>query len=258
MSIAASKITNSRKFNIASGICFSPATDDGCIVLNVEQNTILSLNDTGARMFAKLAAKDTGLTRDEFVDAISYEFQDIQRSRIELAIDSLLTQLEAKRLLQKESVDFGLRKWLRSTLAHSVTVCSYAVVKPLLLVKADTVAALLMLATADVVLKIGGFSSLHRTVSKWKLRSSASPEEEAIGKGRETVDRACTWLPKQELCLQRSAVVTCLLRSLGVPAEMVIGVHKMPFYSHAWVEVNGTVINDHKNVQTFFHVLSRC
>jgi hypothetical protein len=32
----------------------------------------------------------------------------------------------------------------------------------------------------------------------------------------------------------------------------------MPFYGHCWVEVDSRVVNDHKNVQTFFHVLSRC
>jgi hypothetical protein len=53
-------------------------------------------------------------------------------------------------------------------------------------------------------------------------------------------------------------VLVCLLRSLGFPAEMVIGVHKMPFYGHAWTEVDGRVVNDHANAQKFFHVLNRC
>ena len=70
--------------------------------------------------------------------------------------------------------------------------------------------------------------------------------------------RACTWHLKRSLCLQRASVLVCLLRSLGFPAQMVIGVHKMPFYGHAWAEVNGKVVNDHANAQKFFHVLNRC
>ena len=253
------RINGSARISIASGVCFSPATEDGCIVLNVAQGTMLSLNDTGALLFAKLAAGETGLTRDEFVEAVSSEFRDVQRSRIECAIDNLLAQLDEKRVLQTQRSDFGLHsRWLRAKLVQGISVCVRAVVKQLLLIKAYTPASVLLLTTADAILKLGGFSSLYRTVKEWRLAVNQSSDEELIAKGCTTVNRACTWHPKQELCLQRSAVAACLLRSLGVPAEMVIGVHKMPFYSHAWVEVEGRVVNDHKNVQTFFHVLSRC
>jgi hypothetical protein len=247
------------RINIASGVCFSPATEDGCIVLNVEQGTILSLNDTGALMFAKLTASETGLTRDEFVKVVSREFEGVHRSRIESAIDNLLRQLDEKRMLQTQRPKFGLYdRWLRAKLVQGVAVCIHAVVKPLLIIKAYTPATVLLLTTADAILKIDGFSSLYRTVKEWKLAMNSAEGAEMIVKGCATVDRACTWHPKQEVCLQRSAVAACLLRSLGVPAEMVIGVHKMPFYGHAWVEVNGKVVNDHKNVQSFFHVLCRC
>jgi Transglutaminase-like superfamily/Coenzyme PQQ synthesis protein D (PqqD) len=259
MGSTAETINGPTRLSIASGVCFSPATEDGCIVLNVEEGTILSLNDTGALMFAKLAARETGLTRDEFVEAVSCEFEDVDRSRIESAIDNLFRQLDEKRILQRQRPGFRLYgRWLRGKLVQGVAVCIRAVVKPLLIIKAYTPAAVLLLTIADAILKIDGFSSLHRTVKKWKLAVNKSSDAEMIVKGCATVDRACTWHPKQELCLQRSAVAACLLRSLGVPAEMVIGVHKMPFYGHAWVEVGGTVVNDHENVQKFFHVLCRC
>lgn len=244
------------RYNIAPGICYSPANKDGCIVLNVHHDSILSLNSTGAFIFQKLAASDAGMTRDELLKAVIPAFDDVHENRINSAIGSLLAQLEEKRVLRKEARP--LTTWVHSQFVKVASICLSAIVSPLLKVKAHTAAALLMLTSADAILKIGGFSTLHLTVKKWKVLHRSSPDPQVIINGCETVERACVWHPKQKLCLQRSAVATCLLRSLGIPAQMVIGVHKMPFYGHCWVEVDGRVVNDHKNVQTFFHVLSRC
>jgi hypothetical protein len=72
------------------------------------------------------------------------------------------------------------------------------------------------------------------------------------------MDIACIWYPKHVLCLQRSAATVCLLRSYGVPAEMVIGVQQMPFRAHAWVEVEGGVVNDKQYTGEMYAALVRC
>ena len=245
------------RFSVAKEICFSPANEDGCIILDVQHDRILSLNNTGALIFAKLAASRNGIIHRELLEAMIEEFPEIPPRRIEAAIDNLLTQLDEKHVLERKALRRG-PTWVRARLSHAVMICMGLLVTPLLLVKAHNLAAILLLTSADAMLKLGGFNTLHRTVKGWKLRPNSSYDEAAILRGCATVERACIWHPKQKLCLQRSAVTTWLLRSLGVPAEMVIGVHKMPFYGHSWVEVDGRVVNDHKNVQTFFHVLSRC
>jgi hypothetical protein len=258
MGITEKRINGPTQLHIASGVCFSPATEDGCIVLNVEEGTILSLNDTGALMFAKLAARERGLTRDEFVEVVGRDFRDVEHSRIETAVDNLLRKLDEKKALQTQQSRFRrLSWWVLAKLVNVIVVSVSAALSPLLFINANTLAGLLLLATADIVLKLAGFSTLYRTIKRWPLANRCANSATII-KSCNIVDRACTWHPRQELCLQRSAVAACLLRSFGVPAEMVIGVHKMPFYGHAWVEVEGKVVNDHKNVQTFFHVLSRC
>jgi hypothetical protein len=71
------------------------------------------------------------------------------------------------------------------------------------------------------------------------------------------VDEACVWYVKRAPCLQRSAVAACLLRRHGVPAELVIGYRALPFESHAWVEVDGQVVNDRPQYQKVFAVLER-
>jgi hypothetical protein len=71
------------------------------------------------------------------------------------------------------------------------------------------------------------------------------------------VEEACVWYVKRGMCLQRSAVATWLLRRHGIPAEMVIGFRPLPFESHAWVEVDGQVVNDRPQYQRAFRVLDR-
>jgi hypothetical protein len=117
--------------------------------------------------------------------------------------------------------------------------------------------AFLGLAAADIIMKVAGFHRLHQTVRRWPVSKMKNNDSETISAVCTAVDRAGTYYLKHALCLQRSAVTTCLLRMKGVSAEMVIGCRKIPFRGHAWVEVDGDVVNDNPKVQTFYRVLDR-
>ena len=247
------------RFSIASSVYFSPRTKEGCIVLNVERGTVLSLNETSTFIFSKLAEHEEGLTRDELVSTVQREFEDVEPARVEKAVDNLLSQLEKTGTASAHREDFGVNGLsLRGRLAQRLPVFTRYLLGPLLLIKAYTVAALILLFSAEAIRKLGGFKSIHRSVEQWALSFRTQPNAETLANACCAVNRACTWHPKRSLCLQRASVLVCLLRSLGFQAEMVIGVHKMPFYGHAWAEVGGEVVNDHANAQKFFHVLSRC
>jgi transglutaminase superfamily protein len=47
---------------------------------------------------------------------------------------------------------------------------------------------------------------------------------------------------KPVLCLQRAVCTVRMLRSHGLAAQLMIGYRPSPFFSHAWVEVNGRVV----------------
>jgi hypothetical protein len=72
------------------------------------------------------------------------------------------------------------------------------------------------------------------------------------------VDMACIWYWKKVLCLQRSAATACLLKRYGVPAQMTIGAQQIPFKAHAWVEVDGRVVNDKPYIREMYAVLDKC
>jgi hypothetical protein len=63
------------------------------------------------------------------------------------------------------------------------------------------------------------------------------------------------WKPIR--CLQRSIVTARLMRGHGILAEVVIGYRAAPFFSHAWVEVAGRVVNDSPVYQMRLQVLER-
>jgi hypothetical protein len=62
---------------------------------------------------------------------------------------------------------------------------------------------------------------------------------------------------KPVLCLQRAVCTTRLLRTQGIAAWMVIGYRAVPFFSHAWVEVDSRVVNDSPVYRTRLRVLDR-
>jgi transglutaminase superfamily protein len=117
--------------------------------------------------------------------------------------------------------------------------------------------ALVGLFAYDVLRLDRNFARMHGLVRQWKVMSSPASAD-LVRMACEAVNHAGVWYPKRVLCIQRSAVTTCLLRSYGVPAEMVIGVRGVPFKAHAWVEVDRQAINERKDVQKAYGIWERC
>jgi hypothetical protein len=109
----------------------------------------------------------------------------------------------------------------------------------------------------DLYLARGDFSALHQKVRNSGISRPAAaidPTEKICA----AVDMACIWYWKQVLCLQRSAATAYLLRSHGVPAQMIVGAQQVPFKAHAWVEVEGRVVNDKPYMREMYAVLDQC
>lgn len=117
--------------------------------------------------------------------------------------------------------------------------------------------SLVALLAYDLVVTFGRFSAVHRTVRRWKVRRT-QPTPDTVERVCAAVNHACVWYPKRVLCLQRSAVTTCMLRSQGVAAHMVYGAQKLPFKAHAWVEVDGRPVNERTEVQAIYGVWEKC
>jgi prolyl oligopeptidase len=101
------------------------------------------------------------------------------------------------------------------------------------------------------------FNGLYERVRTCSVDTSRSrkPEQAEVVRA---VNLACAFYFKKVLCLERAAATTCLLRKAGIPAELVIGVQTLPYCAHAWVEVEGAVVNDKSYTPEMYSVLSRC
>lgn len=117
--------------------------------------------------------------------------------------------------------------------------------------------AYLRLVRFDLYLARGNFVALYRKVRNCPV-GTHTPAPDIIEEICSAVDMACIWYWKEVLCLQRSAATACLLKKYGVAAQMVIGAQQMPFKAHAWVEVDGRVVNDKPYTPEIYAVLDRC
>jgi len=117
--------------------------------------------------------------------------------------------------------------------------------------------AYLRLLEFDFYLASRSLSGVYDAVRRCGSSCSPSSEDE-VERVCRAVDIACVWYWKQVLCLQRSAATVCLLKRHGVAATLVIGVQPLPFKAHAWVEVDGQVVNDKSYLRDMYLVLDRC
>ena len=113
------------------------------------------------------------------------------------------------------------------------------------------------LVVFDFYLVRGNFDALYQRVRNCRSTKTNSSFDTVASICR-AVDLACIWYPKEVLCLQRSATTAVLLKRRGVSAELVIGAQPVPFKAHAWVEVDGRVVNDKPYVPETYAVLDRC
>jgi hypothetical protein len=105
------------------------------------------------------------------------------------------------------------------------------------------VRALVGLVFYDLVLTVAGFPRIRALVRRSSPRNKPT-NSKTIERICNAVDIASCFYFKQVRCMHRSFVVVRLLRKAGVNADLVIGSRPIPFISHAWVEVDGRVVND--------------
>lgn len=254
---------------------------DGSIVLSITEDRICKLNGVGALTWMILEENPEGLCIDEIVRQLGDQFEAIN-SEGELRYDVSPEQLreDTTRFL-KRLTDMNLLEVIadsrgqefycikegvsgttsatapiesNQTIETASSVSTDEVIKPL---KRETFTAFIGLLAFDLLLKFRGFESLIKKVENWPTARPRTIDRETCRRVRAMVDRAQMYYPKKAMCLQHSAVVTCLLRRRGVPAEMVLTAQEFPLKAHAWAEVEGEVVNDSPQVKTKYRELKR-
>lgn len=226
-------------------------TEDGAALLDVRQNLCLGMTPTGAEIWGLLVQ---GHSADQIVDGIcarfsvSYEqvYEDVQQFLINLREKGLLETTSTRSEREPNWVLWLLRIWGKRLGARSTAPGRFLFWR-----------ALVGLFAFDLLRFGQKFYLMHEFVKLWPVRICLS-DPLLLDRASSALNHACVWYPKRVLCLQRSAVFTCLLRDCGVSAQMVMGAQKFPFKAHAWTEVNGHAINERRDVASIYQVWERC
>ena len=97
------------------------------------------------------------------------------------------------------------------------------------------------IARYEVVLSLRGSGRILSQLKRQSVTArTASAEFEKVICDAVLLATCFYWKPV--LCLQRAVCTVRLLRKNGINARLVIGYRPSPFFSHAWVEVDGRVL----------------
>jgi len=242
-------------FSISPAVC-SASDNEGTTILNVNRGLVFSLIGVAHEVWARLRNHPEGATLETMVNWLGERFPSVERRQILHDIENVMNQLEQKELVQTNSSNKAKSPQFQQGLVRFLCGCLPVLLK----LRLNNTAAMVELLFLDLMLTVGGFPALHSAVKRWRMPERNELQQERTLKMMiEAMNLAVRHYPKHTLCLQRSAALTCLLRSCGVPAQMVIACRRIPFKGHAWVEVNGTVVNDNPRVQIVCqNVLDRC
>lgn len=262
--------------------CPHPITDrarrhkDGSVLLSIAEDRVCKLNGVGALTWMILEDVTDGLSLEEIVCALEQQFDainaegellyEVPHEQLRTDTNTFLNKMLSMRLLDVSRDSRGREFYsisaeVTGTTSAPVTAhldpTSNDVAEDLTLTARDTFSAFIGLLAFDLLLKFGGFQRLIKKVQHWPTASPLTPDHDVCRRVRGMVNRAQMYYPKKAMCLQHSAVVTCLLRRRGVPAEMVLAAQDFPPKAHAWAEVAGEVISDSPNVKTKYRELRR-
>ena len=248
------------------------------MLLSISEDRVCKLNGVGALTWMVLEDIPVSLTLEEIVSELEQQFEainaegellyEVAHEQLRADTDRFLKKMSSMGLLQVSHDSRGGEFYSISedvsatTSAPATTVTQLDSTDELTAAvnrfsPRETFSAFVGLLAFDLLLKVGGFKRLIRKVEQWTTAEPRTTDPEICRRVRSMVDRAQMYYPKKAMCLQHSAVVTCLLRRRGVPAEMVLAAQDFPPKAHAWTEVAGEVVSDSPAVKTKYRELRR-
>lgn len=110
----------------------------------------------------------------------------------------------------------------------------------------QVVHAAVLLVLARLALIILGFQRTAAIVNRFSRandpRTNMNPMQ--VRASKYAVSLAAAFVPARILCLERSLVLYHKLKRSGVPVALRLGVRAYPFAAHAWVELEGSPVNE--------------
>lgn len=228
---------------------------DATVLLDLRRGQCYALNPLGACIWRLLSEAAGGLTDAALVSALRPlvsgappDFaSEVQAFRVNLARKGLIRPAGPNARAGTTS-DFGASRLTMPPLLRRVRRSSL-----------QFAAAFSLLLASDVVMRVAGVRGLRAFVARVRPRDQATGADslESAKALVHVVNRAAACYYKHAWCLHRAVATSCFLRLNGIASTVCIGFHPMPFYGHAWVEVNDTIVDDRVAARTRYRVLER-
>ncbi len=226
-------------------------TDDGGVLLDLRAGHYVALNAVGATLWRALAEGGTPAA------AARSLARDCGQplGRVSGDVDAFVERLVAGGLV---SADDGSTRRVPACAPPPAAPCvGVTDGEPARPARAWLLPSWWVVLTVVLSRRLLGFARLHALLHRLP-RHGRRRDVAAARALSAAVDRAARFQPGRAECLERSAAALALLRLRGWPAEMVIGVQPRPFVAHAWVELEGHVLNDRDDVRATYLALERC
>jgi hypothetical protein len=242
----------SRTWTLSPHVC-ADLSSDGGVLLDTAGGQCHALNSLGANI-CELLSGPRALTVDEILAGLSVP-DDVSRDVVARDVHEFLEHLGKKGLLGK-----GSKRAAPSAGDDATTARRWAPLWSVLKFPPPVVSAYLLLIVHDVAMKLVGLRALRRVSPALDSTSPGSSGSRQSGRAdalARSVDRAASVYYKHTWCLHRASVKCALLRIHGFPASVVIGFHRMPFYGHAWVELEGAPLGEKRPLHEMYRVVTR-
>jgi hypothetical protein len=236
--------------------------DAGGVVLNLRDGRFSGINATGVKLW-KLLQHRGGCTRRGLVEQLATHGSDFRS--LEEDVDRFLRGMQQRALITNASLPQtvegsgisgdGDEANLQLPAGGRTGGLSARTLSPMWLF----LLGFLGLITAKFILSTGGFSKLYSAVHRWRVRGKMPSSDISLAAAVfHAVDRAARFFPKRTWCLELAAAAVWILRWYGFRAEFVIGCRRLPFASHAWVELDNKPLNQAHDILTRYTVIARC
>lgn len=192
--------------------------DGGSVLLDLRRQQYVGLDGVGSSIWSAL---ERGVRAADLAAELAREY-DAPLDVLTRDCDAFVADLQRRGLLKRSVASVPRAPRLPSCLA--------------------------LLALVDASVRLLG---LRRTLALVRRLAGGRPARRDAALLAETTRRlilAAAFYPRRALCLEQSLTLCVLLRRRGIPAELRLGVQRLPFYAHAWVEVDGQPIDERQDL----------
>ncbi|MEN5066966.1 lasso peptide biosynthesis B2 protein [Achromobacter aegrifaciens] len=112
------------------------------------------------------------------------------------------------------------------------------------------------LINAGLMIKRGGYAAIIKILNKKKSDIELTPTAStSIARIIAHINKAFLLDFSNNRCLTYSLTLCMMARNMGLPAKLIVGVRTRPFFSHAWVELHGRIINDDPELRSKLSII---